>query len=162
MDKSNRMHALCKGEAATQDCGLKYWLAWEEGRIGATRPERTVMQPKGFCSGPTKAPKIPPTRLSNIGSKLHEIIHRETGIVVPCDACKKAITMLNNRTPEDCIEHWAAIVEDIVDRAQKQAPRLWQRIAVAIDKTFSTGIAAGRIGGWLDEAIETGRMQATE
>lgn len=51
IEKGQREHALCQGVADTADCGRKYWLAWERGKLGATAPEEPVLKPEGFCEG---------------------------------------------------------------------------------------------------------------
>lgn len=52
--KSLREHALCRGIADVSDGGLKYWLAWEQGKLGATAPKEPILSPQSFCD--TEAP----------------------------------------------------------------------------------------------------------
>lgn len=49
MSKVPRQFQLCKGVAKTADCGRKYWIAWERGKIGATAPEHPETEPPSFC-----------------------------------------------------------------------------------------------------------------
>ena len=70
--KSGHEHQLCKGTAPTVDCGRKYWIAWEQGMLGATRPENPVINPDRFCIGdyvpplPTTAPAMQPRGFGDV------------------------------------------------------------------------------------------------
>ena len=50
MEKSSTLHTLCKGEAASRDGGKLYWQAWEQGKMGATKPANPIMNPEGFAT----------------------------------------------------------------------------------------------------------------
>lgn len=61
MQKPETLFQACKGNLSSPDCGLKYWNAWESGRVGAVAPEKPLLNPVGFCdqSGQTsRAPCI--------------------------------------------------------------------------------------------------------
>jgi hypothetical protein len=49
MDKNDTAFSLCNGTAPCADCGLKYWMAWEFGKLGATQPDNPVPNPPAFC-----------------------------------------------------------------------------------------------------------------
>lgn len=40
---------MCAGVAPTVDCGRKYWIAWEQGMLGATSPTNPVIDVGWFC-----------------------------------------------------------------------------------------------------------------
>ena len=143
----------CKGTGHSKDCGLAYWQAWERGELGATAPDDPQMNPTGFCSQETFTLGKTSTK-SSIGTKMHEIIFRETGAEIPCAECRDRISMLNQMSPEQVEVARPEIVADIVARASKQAPKLWQRIALTIDKFLDTGLANVTVNGWLTEAIK--------
>ena len=60
INKSDHLHQMCKGIAPTVDCGRKYWIAWEQGMLGATRPADPVVNPDHFCLG-VYTPPLPTT-----------------------------------------------------------------------------------------------------
>lgn len=90
IDKGEREFELCSGEADSIDCGKKYWLAWEQGKLGATAPANPVLNPQGFCSG----------RPIGLGSKVSSGIKSLTGIK-PCGGCKNRAALLNSIAPAD-------------------------------------------------------------
>lgn len=59
IEKSDYLHKMCMGIAPTVDCGRKYWIAWEQGMLGATAPENPIIEPERFCTGEYKIPSIP-------------------------------------------------------------------------------------------------------
>lgn len=50
MQKPEHFYKMCQGVAPTIDCGRKYWLAWEGGFLGATKPSDPVLDPVLFCN----------------------------------------------------------------------------------------------------------------
>lgn len=152
MTKGEIRFNKCKGTEESKDCGLAYWQAWERGELGATAPADPVLFPKGFCNDKIK-PKAPDSDKSSVGTNLHAIIFRETGVEIPCDECKQRIFALNQMDSIEVESKRAEIINDIALRAEKQAPKLWQKIAVAVDNLLHTGIAKKTIDGWLTEAI---------
>lgn len=152
MKKGQARFNLCKGVGGNKDCGLSYWQAWERGELGATAPDVPQMQPKGFCSN-LELPTPIPENMSSIGTVLHSIIFRETGIEIPCQECKNRITMLNQMTKKQVVEKREEIIDDIHSRSQKQAPKLWQKIAISLDSLLDLGQAKKVIASWVDEAI---------
>ena len=165
--KTARERELCSGQAATADRGMKYWDAWEQGRLGATAPEMPAISPPGFRGGlpePVKA-------VSSIGTHLHAIIHRETGAEIPCPECAKAISKLDSMTPAEAASAKPELVTDIIARGISKAPKLLDRILLKADKAISrplnaiiaatgqtaeTSQAVRIVGGWVDEAIKEG------
>jgi len=49
---------MCSGTSPTRDCGRKYWIAWEEGAFGATKPENPITEPNQFCEGDYVIPTV--------------------------------------------------------------------------------------------------------
>lgn len=90
MHKTNREWELCKGVARNSpSCGLAYWLAWEQGKIGATAPPEPVLNPEGFCS-----------HSRGLGDVVANTIHTVTGgLVQPCGGCKQRAALLNHLMP---------------------------------------------------------------
>lgn len=150
INKGQRSFDKCKGVEDSKDCGLSYWQAWEQGRLGATAPPEPVLYPSGFCD---KKVFVQYGDKSSVGTNLHLIIFRETGVEIPCDECKEKIYALNQITIEEVEKERANIVADIAIRAKKQSPKLWQKIAVSIDEALNTGFARKTIDQWLTEAI---------
>ena len=153
MTKGQARFNLCKGLGNPKDCGLSYWQAWEKGELGATAPSNPNFNPKGFCNN--EQLPVPPIEIkSSIGTRLHDIIHRETGENIPCQECANRISMLNQMTKKQVIEARESIVDDIYQRSSKVAPKLWQKISIAVDSALSTGIVRSKITKWVDEAID--------
>ena len=50
MEKSHYHYQCCLGVSGAADCGLKMWIAWELGRLGATEPADPVLEPEWPCS----------------------------------------------------------------------------------------------------------------
>lgn len=149
MMKGAERHKRCQGTGGTRDCGLSYWNAWEQGRLGATPPANPVFNPEGFCGKPA-------TIVSQIGTRLSEIIKRETGIEIPCAVCRERIATLDSMTQDQARQARDSIVGDIVERAPEQAQTLWQRLAIGADAVLHTGILKRKIESWYDEAVATG------
>jgi hypothetical protein len=40
------------------DCGRKYWIAWEQGMLGATKPDDPVTDPNPFCESGYISPVV--------------------------------------------------------------------------------------------------------
>lgn len=51
IEKHARHFAYCQGTSKSADCGLDHWLAWEQGRLGATEPANPVRDPEWPCEG---------------------------------------------------------------------------------------------------------------
>lgn len=115
-----------------------------------------------------------------IGSNLKEIIAREMPGVMTCGVCRDLIEELNQKTPEQVREDIDNIVSDIFSRSETQAPKLWQRLAVKLDKAAHEALPAvhlatmkmlhgepidtteteHRIRTWVLEAVETAEKAA--
>ncbi len=153
MQKGAEQHKRCQGTAGTRDCGLSYWNAWEQGKLGATAPEKPVLSPEHFCS------RI--VRRSQVGTKLSEIIKRETGIEIPCEACRDAIASLDNMEVQQAILARDRIVSEIVLRAPQQA-NVWQFVLIGVDAFLHTGFLQKKVEAWFDEAIRDGAKPLTQ
>ena len=147
MHKGPEQHKRCQGLSGTKDCGLKYWQAWEQGKCGATAPDSPVLEPETFCS------KL--VSRSQVGTKLGEIIKRETGVEIPCEQCRETIQSLDSMTVDVAKTVREKIVAEIVSRAPQQAS-VWQSILIGADKLLHTGILRSKVKSWFDEAIATG------
>lgn len=89
MNKTVREVELCKGVANTPDCGKKYWLAFEQGKLGATAPPDPILNPTGFCN-----------RSIGFGGTVSRTIEQLTaGAVKPCGGCKGRAATLNHWLP---------------------------------------------------------------
>jgi len=165
MDKKPRQHQLCSGVADSSDCGLKYWRAWEEGKLGATAPDTPVNTPLGFCDKREVRKAAVNHIKSRIGDELHVIIKRETGVEIPCADCRKRINLLNTMTPNEVREAREITISDIVENAKRVAPALWQRLAIMAESVIDNAgllpynsYARSKIGAWVDEAINNGAI----
>lgn len=97
-------------------------------------------------------PVIPPAPKSQIGTNLRAIIARELPGVMTCETCAEMIVKLNNMTRDEVLEDIDNIVSEQASWAEKQAPKLWQRLAVKIDQVFNIGETERRIKRWILEA----------
>ena len=92
-------------------------------------------------------------RQSKIGDALKAIIAAENPGISTCGPCSALCATLNNYTSEQATEQIDAIVADMVARAPKKAPKLWQRVAIRIDGVLHTGQTEKKIRGWVERAI---------
>ena len=150
MQKGEQRFAHCKGVSGSHGCGVHYWNAWEQGKLGATAPADPQINPPGFCD------KKRQPAVSSIGTKLAEIIQRETGHEIPCSECKADIASLNLLTTEEAIERRAEYISRISSRVAGNVQGLLQRLMIAVDTAIGTNVLAIRIGEWFDLAIEQG------
>lgn len=100
---------------------------------------------------------------SSVGTKLHEIIHRETGQDVPCDKCAEEISALNCMTAKEARREKRRVVDDIYSRAWDHADKKdkLKLIADVMISTASLGrISIGKdtLGKWFDEAVGGGSI----
>jgi hypothetical protein len=70
------------------------------------------------------------TKASSIGDFLHTIIKRETGVDVPCSACKTEIERLNGLTPEEVKKDLSNIAAEIVKRSSYASQTWYQKLAI--------------------------------
>lgn len=124
----------------------------------------------------TKNPRLPKkTEKSNVGSTLKKIIARELPGAMACGDCRKLVQELNQKTPAEVLTVIDDIANDVFNRSAREAPRLWQRLAVRLDtavkavapQTHSTVLTAihgvpvnttetvYRIKCWIQEACDT-------
>lgn len=89
MVKTDREIELCKGLANSPDCGRKYFVAWEQGKLGATAPDIPILNPDGFCN-----------KAIGFGGNISRTIERVTaGLVQPCGSCKGRAAVLDHWFP---------------------------------------------------------------
>lgn len=88
---------------------------------------------------------------SEIGTRLHAIIERETNGKIECSACRDEVTKLNLMTAEQVMSEINSTADGIVKRAKKKAPKFWQRWGA----TLAPDIAKARVIGWIEEACSS-------
>lgn len=88
-----------------------------------------------------------------IGDLLHDVFEEDFGAKRTCQDCRAAIVALNRMQPLDVLWRLREIVQDIASRTAKQAPYLWQRIAVRIDQTLHLGQTEVRIEDSIRKAL---------
>ena len=65
--KGPRVHDHCKGTSNLPDCGLKYWNAWEQGQLGATKPDDPKPDPEEWTCNQSNTKKKTYKRPEKIG-----------------------------------------------------------------------------------------------
>jgi len=94
LHKGVREFQLCRGEAQSPDCGRKYWVAWESGKLGATAPQEPVLAPEGFCNRAEEFVS------RGAGDRLSQLIKSATlGMVSECNGCGGRAATLNHWLP---------------------------------------------------------------
>lgn len=91
MFKTQRQFDLCRGATNTTDCGRKYWLAWEQGKAGATKPENPILDPPPFCD-----------QVRGFGDRVSRVISTATGGALStrkCGGCGDRAAKLNHWFP---------------------------------------------------------------
>jgi len=92
MNKNEFLFSMCKGEGKCNDCGLKYWVAWERGLLGATSPSNPILKPNGFCN---RLPANNCTTCSkqNVAELNSKILHakRSRKIILPLTGVQKSL-----------------------------------------------------------------------
>lgn len=146
----DRLHALCGAD--------RRYAELFDRRFGVTD---AAIVPASFTSESTTRPIVRQANQkpvgSSIGTRLMEIFHRESdGEVIPCDDCKREIIRLNSSTPTEVERDRETIIDGIVQRSQKIAPRFYQRLAIKADTLLGTGRTRAYFNRCLDEAIRTG------
>lgn len=59
MEKNQTLYNMCKGTGSSSDCGLKYWVGWERGQLGATAPAKPILKPEQFCVDKNSRTELP-------------------------------------------------------------------------------------------------------
>jgi hypothetical protein len=49
MIKNDHYFSMCKGNTEDVDCGARFWIGWERGRLGAVAPESPILNISSFC-----------------------------------------------------------------------------------------------------------------
>lgn len=151
MQKNRRMHELCSGNGGKT--GLKYFLAWEEGKSGANQPEKPASK-KDVLTGFAK----PHEHISTIGTVLEEIIE-ERGAKIECGKCRWEVRRLNMMTKAEAKKERENLAAKISESARKKSPKLYQRLAAKFDHLVSSttpipSLVNKVVLGWIDEAIK--------
>jgi hypothetical protein len=47
--KNDHYFSICQGNAMDLDCGAKFWIGWERGRLGAVAPKNPILNVSSFC-----------------------------------------------------------------------------------------------------------------
>lgn len=80
----------------------------------------------------TETPKPEkPKPQSEVGTRLKEIIRREYGEIA-CSECAEAVRKLNEMTVEQILADQENLIEGMVERAKKIAPKWWQRLGARL------------------------------
>jgi len=160
--KTDRDIELCKGVNCRIQDHQQYWEGWEAGRMPGQDNKGKECKPKKKKLNHPGLSVIPVAVKSDIGDRMKEIIEKDTEGVIPCGQCKWQIKQLNGMTPSEARENRESIIDDISRRAKKIAPKFWQRMATTIDQKLNLGETKRRVGGWLDEAIDTSSSVESE
>jgi hypothetical protein len=91
-----------------------------------------------------------PVQLSDIGTRLHEIIGRDTKAHIECSECRDEVTRLNLMTVAQVQQQRETIAEGIVERGKRKAPKFWQRWGARL----APGLAKQQALTWIDEACQ--------
>lgn len=94
------------------------------------------------------APRRAVSVVSDIGTKLHTIIKRETGNGIPCSSCKAEIDRLDTMTPTEVLQEIIPLSDRIVARSSSTAQKWYQRAAAK----YLPGMVAARVRDWIIEA----------
>lgn len=102
--------------------------------------------------------------LSSVGTQLHSIIAKETGVEIPCNECAEEISSLDLMTVLEAASKKEQVVDGIYRRAWDHAS--WKdKLKLAADTVLATA-SAGKvnvgksvIGGWFDRALKDGTAQ---
>jgi len=158
MYKGEQRFAHCRGVSKSADCGLAFWNKWEQGQLGATAPANPQLNPAGFCDSLSEAP------YSTIGDQLKAIIQRETGIEIPCEACRQRIARLNSMSRDEAMnsETRRQIVDEISQQASAGVGNWIQRLGIAFDAMAGTGLLRSNIERWYDEAVDAGTTNVSK
>lgn len=151
MKKTRRQHELCSGNAGKT--GLKYFLAWDQGKAGANQPESPATKKDvlaGFAS--------PSDHVSTIGTVLETIIE-ERGAKIQCGNCRWEVRRLNMMTKAEATERKAELAAKIAESARTKSPKIYQRVAATVDHLISTNtplpsLVEKMVMTWIEEAIE--------
>lgn len=85
------------------------------------------------------------------GTKLAEIIARETGEQAECSGCQNEIARLNTMTAQQIIDDLPQIIAGITARASQNARTWWQRWACKL----APGLIEAKLNDWIREALAT-------
>lgn len=152
MLKGPELHKRCKGLAGTRDCGRALWLRWEQGGAGATAPTNPVLNVESFCKSVGE--------LSTVGTHLAEIIKRESGQELDCQACLARVFELNSMPAELAPTVKTSIVDEIVQRVAKLATGM-NRAGAWLDRVVTGGAVTRQlVEGWFDEAVKLAELDA--
>jgi hypoxanthine phosphoribosyltransferase len=155
MKKNRRQHELCSGNGGKT--GLKYFLAWEQGKAGANQQEKPATKKDvltGFAS--------PSDHVSTIGTVLETIIE-ERGAKIQCGNCRWEVRRLNMMTKAEAKDQREELAAKITESARTKSPKLYQRIAATVDHLVSSNtpipsLVHKMVLGWVDESIENGEI----
>jgi hypothetical protein len=155
MMKTRRQHELCSG--AGGKIGLKYFLAWEQGKAGANQPDKPASR-KDITTGFAK----PADHVSTIGTVLETIIE-ERGGKIACGQCRWEVRRLNMMTKEEANAKREELGAKISESARTKSPKLYQRIAAKVDHLVSSNtpvpsLVNKMVLGWIDESIKNGEI----
>ena len=177
--KTAREYQLCSGTANTSDNGLKYWQAWESGKLGATAPDDPVMEPEGFC------PKldtirnrrrwvdqtrklslrqaiqsmsdtlIDPYKLPLPGTELKRIFSLFQIVDSPTCQCKQHAAEMDRNGPAWCEQNIDSIVDWIAAEAkERRLPTIRTAIKMIVKRAIANSRKDGDLPTLDDPPIE--------
>lgn len=149
---------LCEGrgidgrQSPTQEACDRYRLA--KGLMPILVEERTDPVVSNAKESRPKTTWVPPVpTVSKIGTHLAMLFEKNVGRI-PCGDCKREVLRLNAMNVKQVQSERDVIISGIVARAQKQTPKLWQKVLLAADAVLHAGIAERVIGHYIDLACE--------
>jgi hypothetical protein len=122
-----------------------------DGRIHSLEDRRTILGRylrRDMSDALLPEPATSHRLKSDVGTRLHKIIERDTGAPIECSECRAEVTRLDMLDIEQVVEQRQQIAKNIVERGKKKAPRFWQRWGAKL----APGIAMQQALYWVDEA----------
>lgn len=148
--KTPRTFDHCRGVSNLEDCGYKYWKAWEEGRLGATVPEEPQVAlwdcKNDLEQVETKIYYTPNAGLNEgVGTEVAKILKMfRIKPVVGCK-CNSLMAKMDAWGPEVCRENMDYIIEEMLKNSKRY---YWAKFFPEMAKKEG-------IRGIVNKAIET-------
>ena len=143
MKKTPAMHAACQGNASTSDGGKKMWIAWEQGMLGATRPENPIDNPEHFRGGlpsPRRVGASPATLVVNAQERQSLLDNFKRSYSYPSIECADLSNAVRHLTfhlwPVSDCGAWQWNCDRLIKRADLFNGR--RVVAIAISKETDT------------------------
>ncbi len=111
-----------------------------------------ILRIRQYAANPETIPNSPPAA-SNVGTHIAAAFTALLGECMPCGDCTSAIRRLNSFTVAELRRDRDKHIDDIWSRRNK-VPKLWQKLAVALDTTLRTGIVKHKLCVLFDAACD--------